>query len=418
MYKKVIGYIKNEAILKGSITLIIYTVILYICSYLYQSYTGRVLGAENYRIIAVVFSLLALVLVSSTTLQMSITKFVSEFKAKNEYGKIKYLLLRSYKKLVIISIFILLLFTLISPIITKFFKIGFLPIIFLALMTILYLALSISRGGLQGLQNFKAFGINLSIEGLGKIIFAILLVTLGFGVNGALFALVLAVIVAFIFILFELKKIFEYKSEKFETKQIYNYSWPVLFTFLFLTLSLYLDLWLVNYFFNGLESGYYGVLSTIGKIVFFASNPVAQAMFPITSETKVIFNNKKSLTNILYKSLGITFLIGFGITALYFLFSEFIVTILFGNTYLNISPLIGLYGLVMILYSFNYLLASYNLSLHKTNLIPLIVFFLFNLFEIIFIWLYHNTFIQIIDSLIVLNSILFIYLLIYTKYSK
>ncbi|MDD5133670.1 MAG: oligosaccharide flippase family protein [Candidatus Nanoarchaeia archaeon] len=418
MHKKIINYIKNEAILQGSITLIIYTMILYICSYLYQSYTGRVLGAENYRIIAVVFSLLAIVLVSSTTIQMSITKFVSEFKAKKEYGKIKYLLLRSYKKLVLISIFIFIFFILISPIITKFFKIGFLPIIFLALMTIVYLALSISRGVLQGLQNFKSFGFNLSIEGLGKIIFAVLLVSLGFGVNGALFALVLAVIVAFIFILFKLKEIFKCESEKFDTKHIYNYSWPVLFTFLFLTLSLYLDLWLVNYFFPGVEAGFYGALSTIGKIVFFASNPVAQAMFPIASEEKVLTNNKKSLSNILYKAFGITFLIGFGITAVYFLFSKLIVAILFGNTYLTITPLLWLYGLVMTIYSFNYLLAFYNLSLHKTNITPLIMFFLFNLFEIIFIWKYHNTFIQIIYSLIILNSILFIYLLIYTKYSK
>ena len=52
--------------------------------------------------------------------------------------------------------------------------------------------LPIIRGNLQGLQKFKLLGLNLITEIIVKLFLGILLVYLGFKVNGAIFAVVLS----------------------------------------------------------------------------------------------------------------------------------------------------------------------------------------------------------------------------------
>ncbi|MFA5175670.1 MAG: oligosaccharide flippase family protein [Candidatus Nanoarchaeia archaeon] len=416
MHKKIINYIKNEAIFKGSIILLISTGILYVCSYLYHFYTGRVLGPEQYSIIGTLFSLLYIILVPSNTIQMSITKFVSEFKTKKEYGKIKYLLVKSLKKLFFYGVLSSIIFIAISPFLAKFLKVPLIPVIILGISIVFSLLIPSARGVLQGLQSFKSLGINLSIEGFGKIGFVILLVSLGFGINGAIFALVLSSLVAFLIILKQLKPIFAYEVEPFETKQVYNYSWPVLMTFLSLTLMYSIDLLLVKHFFSNIDAGHYAALSLIGKILFFATFPIIQVMFPLASELKAEKSEKKHLLHLLYKSLGIISLISFGIITLYFLFSRLMVTILFGNDYLNISPLIGFFGIFMLIYSLIYLFSFYNLSINKTKFVPILI--LSNIIEAIFIWFYHPSILQVVYSLIILSFITLIFIIMYTKYSK
>lgn len=417
MYKKVLNYIKKEKIFKSSIILVSTTLILYICNYFYHFYTGRVLGPENYSIIGSIFSLIYVIFVPFNAIQISITKFVSEFNVKGEYGKIKFLLVKSLKKLTLYGIFITIFFILVSSFISKFLNIpSATPIIILGLVILSSLLLPITRGVLQGLQLFKKLGINTSIEGISKILFTILLINLGFSVNGAVLALVLAFSFVFLITLFQLRDIFKYKEIEIETKQVYKYSWPVLITFLTLTLIFSLDILLVKHFFDPIEAGYYAALSLIGKIVYFTSFPVIQVMFPMVSEANIKKLDKKELLSLLYKSLLIILLICIGITGFYFLFQNFMVSTLFGINYLRIAPLIGYFGIFMSLFSFVYLFAFYNLSLNQIGFIPLLI--ITNILEIILIYLFHNTISQIIFSLTILIFLLLLSLILYTYYKN
>ncbi|MBU0929975.1 MAG: oligosaccharide flippase family protein [Nanoarchaeota archaeon] len=411
MHKKIISYIKNEAIIKSSIILLIATGVSYICAYLYHFYTGRVLGPVDYGIIGSLFSLLYIILVPFNAIQISITKFVSEFRTQKEYGKIKYLLVRSLKKLFLYGIIISLFFLLVSPWISNFLNLpSIVPLLILGLIIILSLLLPITRGVLQGLQDFKKLGLNVSIDGLGKIGFAVLLISLGFGVNGAIFALVLSFLVSFLIILWQLKDIFKAKEKAFNTKYVYKYSFPVLLSFLCLTLIFSVDILLVKHFFSAVDAGHYAALSIIGKIIFFASFPVMQVMFPMVSENNAI--SKKSSVHLLYKSLLIILLICIGITGFYFLFSNFMVSTLFGQDYLNIANLVGYFGIFISFFSISHLLVFYNLSLNKTSFLPLLI--IANILEVVLIWAYHGSISQIAYSLIILSFLLLISLIIYT----
>ncbi|MDD5650704.1 MAG: oligosaccharide flippase family protein [Candidatus Nanoarchaeia archaeon] len=415
MHKKIIEFIKKEKIFHSSILLVSSTLILYLCNFFYHFYTGRVLGPENYSIIGSLFSLIYVIFVPFNAIQISVTKFVSEFNVKNEQGKIKFLLTRSLKKLFIYGIFITIFFMLISPFISNFLNIpSYAPVMILGLVIFASLLLPVTRGVLQGLQSFKKFGINMASEGITKVIFTVLLVSVGFGVNGATLALVLSFSFAFLFTLWQLRDIFKYKEIEIETKQVYKYSWPVLITFLALTLIFSLDILLVKHFFDPIQAGYYAALSLIGKIVYFTSFPVIQVMFPMVSEANIKKQHKKELIGLLFKAMLIIFLICLGITGFYFIFPNFMVNLLFGADYSSIIPLIGYFGIFMSLFSLVYLFAFYNLSLNQKGFIPLLV--LTNILEIIVIYLFHNTILQIITSLSMLTFLLLISLVIYTFY--
>ncbi len=417
MFKDLIKKLRKDSIFEGSFLLISGSVVLYACSYLYHFYTGRVLGPEDYGIIGALFSLLYIILVPFNAIQMGVTKFVAEFKAKNEYGKVKSLVKKAYKKLFIYGLVITLIFIFLSRFISDFLNIeSNIPVMLLGLIIIPSLLLPVSRGVLQGSQLFRKLGINMSFEGLGRISFAVLLVTLGFGVNGAIFALVLAFTFAFIVILIQLRKFLRYKEKKIDSKKIYSYSWPVLFTTMAFFIIFSIDVILVKHFFDPIRAGFYTALSNLGKIVFFLNFPIIQVMFPIASEGRTLKMNKKELSNILYKSFFMIFIIGLSVILFYFIFPEFMISMLYGSEYLEISGLLGYIAVFIFLFSLSYLLAFYNLSLNRTKFVKWLL--LSVVLEGILIVLYHASLLNVILSLIGLNSLVLLYLLIYTKYAK
>ena len=136
-------------------------------------------------------------------------------------------------------------------------------------------------------------------------------------------------------------------------------------------------------------------------------------MFPKVSE---LYLNNKGSKNILFKSLFFVLLIGLPLTVFYFIFSSFTISLFFGSSYLIVKNLIGFFAIVMLFFSMIYTLALYNLSVKRTKFIYILL--LFNLLEIILLYLFHNTLSQIIYNILALMVILFLILLFYTLMNK
>ena len=136
-------------------------------------------------------------------------------------------------------------------------------------------------------------------------------------------------------------------------------------------------------------------------------------MFSKVSESYASQKNPKPF---LYKSLLLVMIISLPIVLFYFLFPGFTINLLFGQDYLVVKNLLGPFALVMLLFSLTYVITSYNVSVHKTKFLYLLVSF--NLLEALLIFLFHNTLLQVIQILIVLTTLLFISMFLITKYQK
>lgn len=393
MIKKFLNYLfkQDKKLMRNSVGLFFSMFVLNIAGYIFHFFVGRTLGPEDYGIFGAVLSLIYIITIPMNTLQTSITNFVSNFKAKNEVNKINYLLKKSLKKAFIISILITALFLIISPLIAYFLnteKIS--PFLSVGLFLFFSLILPVNRGVLQGLQNFKELGWNYIIEGIIKLVFGIILIYL-IGLNGAILAFGLSYTIPFI-ISFMFLKPFMKNGEKVDIRGIYKYSFPVLIMLTSLTLFYSIDVILVKHFFSAVDAGYYAAISLLaGKIVFFGSISISMIMFPRVAELHALKSEHRS---VLYKSMLLVFLFGAFITLFYFLFPNFSVGLLFGKEYLSIASMMWVFSGMMTIFSLIYLLSFYNMSIQKTKFIYLLV--LFNIAQIVLIYLFHNTLWQII----------------------
>ena len=231
--------------------------------------------------------------------------------------------------------------------------------------------------------------------------------------NGAIGALVVSYVVAFLIGLKPLHKLLKQPSIKTNTKEVYKYTMPVLLMLLSLTIFYSIDIILVKHFFSDVDAGYYSAISLIGKIIFFGSLSISQVMFPKSAE---LYQSGKATKPLLYKSLGIISLFVIPAILIYFFIPRFIVNLLYGSAYLPIVPFIGWFGLFIGLVSFVYLISFYQISIHKRKF--LFVLFFFNILEIAGIWFFHASLFQVIQVLFIITFLLLLVLIIEVIISK
>ncbi len=395
----------NFVLIKDNFTLFITFFIANLLALIFHFYMGRVLGPSDYGTLGTLISLVYLFNVFVLAIQNSITKFVSDLKVKNEYNKIAYLLIRSLRKLFIIGVLIIILFIIFTPLIANFLHIQTLPLILVSFFIIFAGLIPVTRGILQGLQKFFSYGSNYVLEMLLRLGIGFILILMGLTVNAGVLALVLSTLFAFVLSLIPLRKFLFMKKEKFSTSKIYTYSFPVGFTLLVLTSLYTVDLILVKHFFDAFNAGLYAAIALLGKAIFFGTFSIGQVMFAKSSE--LYYENKHS-KHILYKSLFFVLVASVPLILLYYIFPNFIINLLYGSNYLLASNLLWFYSLVILLFTLTYTISLYGLAIGKIRFIYLLV--LFNILEIVLIWIFHNTLLQVITVLFYLLLILLIIL--------
>ena len=407
--KKMFRLIKkmwNDKFLRNSFILTVSFFILNTANFFYHFFAARQLGPESYSVIASLFSIIYLFSVGSNVIQTSITKFAAIFYAKKSFGKLKFLKNRALRKLSFYSLGLFLVYLAISPLIAIFLHIELLPVLITGILILFIFILPVNRGILQGIQKFSALGLNLIIEGVVKLVLVVIFILIGWEVNGALGAVVLGTFFAFIFSFSKIKG----KLKKFDTKAVYSYSLPVIFAILSITAMFSLDLLLVKHLFLGKEAGYYSALSLLGKIVFFGATAISLVMFSKVSE---LHARKVDTKKILKKAMAITGFIAIFITIVYFIFSGLITSIIFGEEYFRIIPLLGPFGVFMTFMSLIYILTLYKLSIDKKKFVYLLG--LFNIIQVVGIYLLSDSLTKIVYFLIAFSAVLFFSLLMINR---
>ncbi len=413
MIKKFLDRYKKNKLVRDNLILFISNLITGALVFLFHFFVGRYLGPAAYGVIGVILSIVYVFNVPLTTIQTGISKFTASFKAKNKPAEIKYLFKSAVKRLTIFGVIGLLIFLVISPFLAEYIKIKTSHLFILSPFILFIFLVPIIRGMLQGLQKFKSFGLNLLTEGTSKFFLGVLLVLIGWGVNGAVLSIVLSYMIAYFFGYKALKKILKNGIKKFNTKKIYKYTLPVLLMLIGLTIIYTIDVILVKHFFNDVQAGHYVALSTLAKILFFGSYSITQVMFPKVSES---YTKNLPHKHLLYKSILMMSIFLIPVIIVYFLFSNFIINLVYGPEYLDAANLLGLFGIFMALFSLVYAISFYNLSIGKTKFLYFL--FLFNILEVILIYLFHETLLQVILTLTFLTLSLLIIMLLQIMFLK
>ncbi len=337
-------------------------------------------------------------------------RYTAAYKATNQWGKIHSLLVQLNKKIFLFTLAVLVVFIVSSKAIAGFLKISSpVPLFILACALLFAFAISINRGVMQGLEDFINLSLNFSLEALLKVVLVVVLIFAGLTVNRAIWAIFVAVLVAYAFSYFPLKRVFAFEdgSENLDLKEIIISTIPILLSFLFITLLYNQDVILVKHFFSAHEAGQYAGLALMGKIILFASLAIAAAMFPIVSGAHHV---DEKHGHILGQSLVLVLLIAVGVDAIYFLFPKIFIKIFFGSQYLGVSSYLGYFGLVMVLLSLIITFVYYFLATHKAK------FIIFlggcTLLQTLLLWFFHDSIRQVIVDLLITMVLLLIFMVI------
>jgi len=374
-------------------------------NYIYNIIMARMLGPAEFSLFASLISIFIILSSLVSTIQTVTTKYISNFFAEKDYKSISNFFFSSFKKITLICLIFFIFFILTSKQIALFLNtVSPIPIIILGSMVIISIFVSISRGTLQGIQNFSHLSLNLIIDAILRLVIGILLVYSGFKNSGAIGSSSISGFIAILISFIPLSFIFKNRNNKQDINflEVYKYTVPVLIASICIFILISFDLILVKHFFNELQAGYYSAAATMGKIVIFIPGAIGLVMFP-----KVAEYHKKNLDSIdiLKKSLFITLILCGGVTICYFLFPNFLIRAMFGKVYENGAYLIKFFGVAMTFFALNNILILYNLSIEKFKFIFPTIFF--TILQIILIIFFHNQLIQVVLILLINSIILF-----------
>lgn len=408
--------IAGHELISGTFYIFLGSILANFLAFLLNLFLARSLSYADYAIFASLLSVITLASIPANSLNTIIVKFATNYFVKQENNNLKTLYLLFFKFIAGLSLFIIIAFFLLSTIFDNYLHIDN-PwyIIFSGIVIASFYLNMLHTAFLQSLLKFKFMAFVSIFGGILKLIVGVVLVILGYKAFGGLGALFFMTFGMFLIGFYPLRKILQNKSSQklsIHTSQISSYAVPAFITVLFLTSFTSTDVILVKHFFSPHLAGFYAGLSLLGKVIFYFTAPIPMVMFPL-----LVKRHAKGLSfnNLFYLALILVILPSLFITSFYFVNPNFVIKLfLGGRDYLYVAPFLGIFGIYLMIFSMVNVCVNFFLSINKTNISFLVV--LAALFQIVLIYIFHNSFYQVIGvSLLTLLVLLIVLLFIFFK---
>lgn len=364
--------IKDNVFAMNSLILFSGSMFANVLNYLFHLFIGRMVSVEIYGEIESLVSLIGIVSVPAMTLGMVATKYAACSKADCNAGESKEIWKYLNKKIFKYGLPLFVLALIVTPYVREFMNIeSNLPVIFIWIMMFLSFFASINNGILSGWQKFKDTSWVGIWGSMVKLIGAVILIKLGFALNGAIGSFLLGGIASYIASVLMLKFIIraENKKEgnlekKFDTAELKRYILPAFAATLAITILGNVDMVIAKHNLDAMMAGQYGALTIVSKIIFFATGVIGAVLFSMSAED----SHKKNNPMLIFRNASYLMLfVSISAMIIYFVFPELVLSILFGNKYAAVAGYLGWFAILVTLYSFVNLIMQYLMSIHQTS---------------------------------------------------
>ncbi len=395
---------------RGSLILFIMLNLFNALNYVYHFLMGRMLGPADYGILVVLMSLGYILTIPSEAIQNLFSKYTSKLNKNKDLRGLGGLIRRGSFLGILWGGGGFLILAVLSIWLSNFLRINYWLIILTNLFLLIGVLSPIAKGVLQGRKKFFELGMSFVVEGVLKIILAVILVILGFRVYGAMGAVIFGTFAGFVLGIYYNRTILNQNPKKVSLKdfEVENKDYfLVVFTIL---LILGIDVILARRFFSEEIAGQYSVLAMMGRIIYFATMSIGKSMFPLTSESHEKKRNSKKIFGQAFLTVGGLCLIA---VVLYFLIPKVIISLLYGKDYLEFASYLGIAGISASLLSLSNLVFQYGLSTQgirfRWGMVALSVGVLGGLF------LFHETLLQFMTAFMIGNVLIFLLSFLFLK---
>lgn len=403
---------ETKKLISSSSIIFIGTLIGSFFSYLFNMFAGRLLGPEKYGEFTALISMMMILSVSSIAILTVTMKYSSELVAKKHFQALNILYKKFYRCTAIFALVLIATMLIFVKPIGAFFSINdVVPICITFLYFFFVYLLVVNRGILQGGQRFLDLTANTTLEMFLKFLIGTILIKIGLGVSGAMAGMILATGIVYFLSLIPLNRLLKTKDENqheqfiFNKKEIATYAIPVLISSALLMIALNLDIILVKHYFDPATAGVYAAVSTIAKIILYATSPIVSVMFPMITAKRSI---GQSYHKLFCFSMLLTIVGALIILGIYTLAPNTIIRVLYGERFVSLYTFLPKVGLFVVLYALVNILANYYLAIKSYIFL---YFFAFTLgLQLVLISLNHSSLDEVVKILIWTTALLFIVL--------
>jgi len=353
----------RQKLLGGSLTLLAGSGLVGVTNLIYNVVTARMLGPTGFAHATAVYTLLMLASAITLSFQVVCAKYVASRETETEKGAI---FARLHLQAWMAGIAIGVLLFLFNHALNHYLNLPSPGLItLLALGTAFYIPLGVRRGYIQGIQAFRSLALNFMLEGLTRLGGAYLLMSLGLGVKGAVWASVIAVIASYL--LAKPSPGLQLRARRIAmpfgegVQAIVFFSGQVVIN--------NFDIVLVKHFFDSKEAGIYAAVSLVGRLVNMCAWSVVNTMFPVSAGAR---SSDREARPVLFMSLFLVFLILSVLTLGLWVIPSFLWRTLFGShfelaNFGGLAPLLILYAITTGIYSLSSVMITYEMSRKIAN---------------------------------------------------
>jgi O-antigen/teichoic acid export membrane protein len=325
----------------------------------YNIAVARFLGPKGFGQATVVYTILTLISAVTLSIQIVAAKLVAkQDTAEGKAAIYRVLHLGAWACGLIVALALFLL----QGTIAEYLNLqGSSLVSILAIGAAFYVPLGCRRGYIQGAYQFRKLATNLVVEGAFRLGGSVLLILLGFGVEGVIAANSAAVAVAYLTAAPLLAKRI---PNSIRLPRILGETSQAMIFFSGQVLINNCDIVLVKHFFLSREAGLYAAVAMVGRVIFAFSSAVVNAMFPLVAGTND--ESRRDLRVIatsllLVLGTGSLLALGLGITP------SSVWTSLFGSDFeiagkYGLSYLLALYAITTIVFSLSVVIITFEMS--------------------------------------------------------
>jgi len=346
-------------LLSGSMIMLVSSGVVGAMNLIYNLAIAHSLGAEGFGHASAVYTVL--MLLSSITLSFQL--LCSKFVAKNDFVPAKVGIYRFlHRRAWLVGIAVTAMLAYCSSAVSRYLN---LPtsnyILLLAAGIIFYIPLGARRGLMQGMYDFPHLATNFVLEVVVKLVGALLLIRLGYGVGGVIGAMVASIVVAYFF---------ARPNRDLNTDaaaglpQALGEGVQATVFFVGQVIINNLDIVLVKHFFSSTEAGLYAAVALVGRVVYMLSWSVVSSMFPFSAGVR---SHERDGRAVLSTALLLVVLITSLFTLGVWLAPSALWQMVLGSgfplgVHHSYSSLLVLYAATTGLYSLSVVLMSYEIS--------------------------------------------------------
>ncbi|MCK9152377.1 flippase [Methanobacterium alcaliphilum] len=354
-------------LLRGSTIIMISNLIFRMGGYIYRVLMARLLGPDGYGLVGLTLPFQGIFqILSAGGLPPAIAKYVAQHKALGEDQMARQVVFTSLKLMMFLGITFSLFMFFAGPIIAnEFFHKPLLayPLQAVALITPFSVIVGAFRGAFQGLYKMEYIVATRAVEQIFMIVFAVVLVSVGFYAAGAVIGTGLGFMASAISAVILFKKyLYKYlpkpePENKFNFRQelglmanLLKFSIPVIITALSEMAIYDVGVFVIGYFMATKFASYYTTADPIARLPLVISLSVATAVLPAASEAFSL-KDKALLETYIVQSYRIVILTVFPICVGIALFSYPLLNLLFGSQYVHGANALTILVMGMAFYS-------------------------------------------------------------------